>query len=256
MEFDFSMFDNYLWEDAVNLTVLTWNMDHWKRTNEQRNTAWKYLTENISFDVALLQECVPPHEINDLNNVIYREIGGRRNWGSAIVTLNLPVRELELKNSYPGALVAAEVTLPDDTVITAISLYGMIDSDGYATLTIHRMLSDLTPLLHKERSKRLFVIGGDLNVSLQWDEQYNNRDPAHKIVFDRLEDLGLINCTYQYYQGHIQTNRHPRSSVPWQNDYIFASKKISNKLVSCHVIENEIIREASDHNPVVTTFNI
>ena len=242
--------------DAVNLTFLTWNMDHWKRTKKQRSTAWKYLTENIHFGVALLQECVPPHEMNNHNNVIYREIGGNRKWGSAVVTFDFPVRELEFKNTYPGAVVAAEVFLPDDTVITAISLYGVIDSDGYVTVSLHKMLSDLTPLLHGERSKRWFIIGGDLNVSLQWDEQYKNRDPAHKIVFDRLEDFGLVNCTYQYYQGHIKTNRHPRSKIPWQNDYIFASKKISDKLFSCHVIENEMIRELSDHNPVVTIFNL
>ncbi|MTI95753.1 MAG: hypothetical protein FH749_09775 [Firmicutes bacterium] len=106
------------------LTVLTWNMDHWKRKHEQRREAWEYLTEVIRSDIALLQECVPPDNLPGYH-VIYREIGGSRKWGSAILT-RFPAEEVEFDNSHPGAVVAAEVTLPGRKNLTVISLYGVM----------------------------------------------------------------------------------------------------------------------------------
>ncbi len=131
-------------------------------------------------DIMLLQECVPPDEIDDHYNVLYKEIGGKRRWGSAIVTKGLPIKEIEFKNSYPGAVIAAEVMLPNGQPLTVISIYGMFD-EVYVTAAMHRVLSDLTPLLHKDWNKRLLAVGGDYNLSTQWDERYNNRDPSHTI---------------------------------------------------------------------------
>ena len=37
-------------------SIATWNMDNWKRTKEQRQTAWDYFTKQIQPDIALLQE--------------------------------------------------------------------------------------------------------------------------------------------------------------------------------------------------------
>lgn len=243
-------------KNTMKISIATWNMDSWKRNQEQRKAAWRYLTETISPDIALLQECVPPAKTDEDSKIIYQKIGGKRNWGSAVVTQEFPIQELEIKSSYLGALLGAEVTLPDESLISVISLYGLIDEDGYATTTLHRMLSDLTPLLHGRMGKRLFIMGGDYNVSTQWDEKYKNRDPSHRIFFERLEDFGLVNCTYKYFQSHVQTNRHPRSKTPWQNDYIHASKKISDRLVSCEVIDDSEIYEYSDHNPVIAIFDL
>lgn len=231
-------------------------MDHWKRKQEQREAAWKYLTETISPQIALLQECVPSVNINNQYKILYQEIGGTRKWGTAIAVRELPFQEINIHKSHPGAVVAAEITCPGEMVITVISLYGMFDNDGYVTTTLHRTLSDLTPLLHGERSKRLFIVGGDFNASTQWDERYKNRDPAHRLFFERLEDFGLINCTNKHYKKHVQTHRHSRSDFPWQDDYIYASKKIANKLVFCDIKSDKQVLELSDHNPVLAVFEL
>lgn len=149
--------------------------------------------------------------------------------------------------------MAADVEMPDITV-TEISVYGMLCKYNYATTTMHRILSDLTPLIHGQRSRRTFIMGGDYNVSPQWDERYKHRDPSHKLVFDRIEDFILVNCTLQYFGKHVQTNHHARSNYPWQNDYLHASKQLAAKLVSCKVYDEEEIRESSDHDPVVAYF--
>ena len=97
-------------------------MDNWKRTAEQRKRGWLYLLEDMAADMMLLRECVPADDIDDCYNVLFRGIGGNRPWGSAIVTKELAIKEIEFKNSYPGAVIAAEVTLPDGQPLIVISL--------------------------------------------------------------------------------------------------------------------------------------
>ena len=46
-----------------SFSAVTWNMDHWKRTAQQRRDAWSYLL-GLGCDVALLQECVAPGELD------------------------------------------------------------------------------------------------------------------------------------------------------------------------------------------------
>lgn len=203
--------------------------------------------------IALLQECVPAPDKSKDYNVIYREIGGTRNWGSAVLTRGYPIKEVEFENSLPGCVVAAEVEVPG-IILTAISVYGMLCKYNYATTTMHRILSDLTPLLHGQRGSRTFIMGGDYNVSPQWDERYKHRDPSHQLVLDRIEDLKLVNCTLHYFGKLVQTNHHARSNYPWQNDYLHASKKLAAKMMSCKVLDDERVREFSDHDPVVDFF--
>lgn len=231
-------------------------MDYWKHSQTQRDVAWNFLVNTLAPDIALLQECVPNIECEKRYNLLYREIGGPRRWGSAIITRDLPIQEVEFNNAYPGAVVAADVTLSNGLLLTVISLYGLIDEDGYATTTLHRMLSDMTPLLNGRTGRSCFLIGGDYNVSTQWDDHYRHRYPSHRIFFERLEDFNLINCTAKFHNGHVQTIRHPKSKIPWQNDYIHVSKKLAERLVSCEVVDGPEIREISDHNPVVAVFDI
>lgn len=213
---------------------------------------WHYLLNELQPDIALLQECVPPEALGNGYNILYQEIGGNRKWGNAIVTKGT-LTPVAFGNSQPGAVIVAEVSLGPE-IITAISVYGAFCQHEYVTTTMHHILSDLTHILHGQKSQRTFVLGGDYNVSTQWDERYNHRDPSHKLVLDRIEDFGLVDCTGQYFKGHVQTNRHSRSGFPWQNDYIHVLKQLAKRLSSCQVIDNDQVRAASDHNPVLAYF--
>ncbi len=239
----------------MEIKIVTWNMDHWKRTREAREMAWNYLDQTIAPDIALVQEAVPPTDRIDSETVLWLEISRTRKWGSGVLTKSFPLQEAQFQNSHPGSLVVADVELPHGVALTVASLYGLLDDNGYATTTLHRMLSDLTSLLHGKRRKRKIVIGGDFNASTQWDEHYP-QDPSHRIVFDRLKDFGLEDCLARFHPTHVQTNRHPKSNVPWQNDYIYASKEVADSLLSCYVIDDPEVYDLSDHNPVVAVFDI
>jgi len=240
------------------MRFVTWNMNYWIRNKQQRKLAWSYLFDELDPDIALLQEA----KIQTLNldnyNIIYHKLDGRRDWGSIIVAKNYRLFEHLIKNYYPGSrgLIAAEAQVSENIRITVINIYGQIDPDGYATTTLHHMLSDLTPILHKEGKKKFIVLGGDFNISKQWDEKYKNRDPLHKLVFDRLEDFGLVNCTGIFYGGHIKTYTHRRGNFPWQTDYLFVSSNLKERIKFCEVISSEEINELSDHSPILLELDL
>ncbi len=234
------------------MKIITWNMDYWKRNSEQRELAWNYLFDTIDPDVALIQEIVPPETIYDNHFALYHEIDSKRKWGTAIISKYPIRREIYINNSYPGAsgLIIAELQIPNNFLLTAINIYGQIDSNGYATTTMHHILSDLTIILDKQ-GKRNVILGGDFNVSEQFDSQYKGKFASHKLVFDRLEDFGLINCTKKFYNSYVQTHVHNRSKFEWQNDYIFVSKNIIDRVTGCEVVSGNNLLNLSDHYPVI-----
>ena len=216
-----------------------------------------YLDREIAADIALLQESAPIPE-RQKERCVWREIGKTRKWGSAVLTKNLPLAEIPLKrNDYPGALAVAEVTLPDESTLTLISIYGQLDEYGYSITTLHRMLSDLTHLFNgelQERGRPRVVIGGDLNASIQFDPKQRNN--SHRIFFQRLQDFGLVDCQGAFSKERPRTLRRAKSDSPWVNDYIFASESLVGKVLPSEVIENPEILALSDHNPLVVTLDL
>ncbi len=227
-------------------------MDFWKRNSKQRRLAWDYLTNDLNPDISLIQEIVPPKSSYDKMNVLYHQIDGKKRWGSAIISKYPIYKELYFYSRFDGSRgsIIAEIKIPDLFTVTVINIYGQIDTYGYATTTMHHILSDLTPILN-HKGKRNIILGGDFNVSEQFDKKYKGQFPSHKIVFDRLENFGLVNCTKHFYKEHIQTHFHNKSEYPWQNDYLFVSKNIMDKVLDCKVMQSNNLLELSDHSPVI-----
>jgi exonuclease III len=177
-----------------------------------------------------------------------------------VLTKELPITEIKLeKNDYPGALTVTDVTLPDNSTLVVVSMYGQLDKYGYSITTLHRMLSDLTHLFEGELrrgGRPKIILGGDLNASPQWDDKY--RVKTHRIFFQRLEAFGLVDCQGQFTKDRPRTLRHSKGRVPfpWVNDYIFASTSLVKKIVAHQVIERTEMLNLSDHNPVVVTFDL
>lgn len=151
----------------------------------------------------------------------------------------------------------AESAFTPDVEITLVSMYGLferIGGIGYTTPNLHRMLSDLTGLLDgRTHGDRNFILGGDLNASLQFDETYADES---RIFFERLEAFGLTNCFEPFYDDYVQTFRHNTSEGEWQIDYVFISDNLTDNLESCEVLDNQHVRKYSDHNPALITLDL
>ena len=247
-------------------------MDHWKQAGTSRERAWRFLDEAVRADVVLLQETSPPP---GRKCVGYREggIDRRRAWGSCVYAPRMIAAGIDtyaghggtfdLHGTYPGSVAVARIESEDFGPVTLVSVYGRLDK-GWALPTIHHVLSDLTPLLHAERRRNL-ILGGDLNVSTQLSSPW--RRYQHN-AFERIELFGLVNVTAAAADGplancpcadepcrHVQTQDHPRSRVPWQNDYLFATKTLADGLRGCEVVQPRDEHGAlSDHRVVVAHF--
>lgn len=275
------------------LRVATWNMDCWKAPRKPEGCrhadAWRYLIDDLAPDVALTQECVASPE---LGSVTYWPggISASRPWGSAVWANGFDlqaIRELEAiwrgnslgvsspAQTLPGAVALARVDLGSFGGMTLISVYGVIER-GYATTTMHRILSDLEPLFDDPRYGDDVILGGDFNVGTQWrgsDERFNPRDRS---VLDRLAAFGLVDCVDARRDElapepacpcldekpcrHIRTQwnlRYP--DTPYQNDYLFASEHLVRDRLARVEVHNALDHPAqafSDHCPIVATFEL
>ncbi|RDH86961.1 MAG: hypothetical protein DIZ78_05495 [endosymbiont of Escarpia spicata] len=229
-------------------------MAYWSHKRHETE-AWEYFTAEIGCDVLLSQESYPNLDILNSEQLVWNEIGDSRPWGSGVYSKNHKIKEYTFKNNFFGAVTAAEIEINPDLKLIVISLYGLMEKISnvvYAIPNLHRIFSDLTGILESRNSKHRVIIGGDLNASKQIDKQQTGN--SHQVLFDRLNEFGLVNCFDNYFSDFVQTHRHSRSNKPWQNDYFFISKRLEKHLVDCTVVDNDKVRKLSDHNPVIIEF--
>lgn len=258
------------------LRVVVWNVAH-------RSGAWAAL-DRLDADICLLNEAIVPEgRIGVWSSIgtLGRD-GKKRRWTAAVVSKHPTqvitgaraqwrgrVREVPFVCSRPGAWVAAQVETPVG-LITAVSLYGLLDE--FSDASVHRSLSELSPLMHDPRYRAHLVLGGDLNTGTQWpshEELFNARD---KGVLDRITSHGLSDCVLAKRPPgrlagcpclagdsctHVRTQRRAQQpAVPFQTDYLFASAKVGGALVSCEVLANDEWFAFSDHAPIVADFSL
>jgi exonuclease III len=244
----------------MRLRVVSWNI------NCRGAESWEYLERTLRPDVALLQEAVPP---DGVANVQWRPID-RRRFGSAIVTYGavsarplggVPLAEAtetDLPESHPGAFQVAEVALPGMAAVTMISLYGfmpkVMNQTAYATTTLQRSLSDLTPLLDTRRNGgRRVVLAGDLNATPQYSDKYDARH--QELVIERIGAFGLVDCLREAHGDYVTTFRRTRGAVTveYQDDWMFRTPNLV--LLSC-VVVGDAMGPYSDHAPIVAEFDV
>ena len=158
---------------------------------------------------------------------------------NGIFTKNLPFRELKIKTDYQGCIAVAEIPYNEE-LYTFVSLYAILEN-GYSITTLHRMFSDLTPILDGKMDswgkRRKVILGGDFNASLQWDEQQPGE--SHKIMFDRLENFGMVDLIREKYNQPVQTWRRKNAKRKWQLDYVFASQNITDRIKEVNVLYDQ-----------------
>jgi hypothetical protein len=281
--------------DIVSMKVVAWNMN-WKSAD--RN--WNAFRDggDLSCDVALLNEATaPPDDLGlevvtegvtvGLDDVVHEGLKTRR-WATAVASPHrlenppdvwaLPPkykdRRSKLKVSRPGAWTAALVKRERRQRITVISLYGLLDERSDAS--VHRSLSDLTPLFEDERYNEWLLLGGDLNtlctapagsMRLARDQSVLDRITKGFGLVDLLQEslrrhhpdrgrLAGCKCSLRGECQHTWTfRRRKTSTVPYQDDYLFASPRLAERLERCDALPFTPT-STSDHAPIVATFNI
>jgi hypothetical protein len=273
-------------------SVLVWNMALGSVPAKDAGANWARLEQLMATQpaqVALLNEAKVPQD----TQAIYEAAGTRgrdgkpRDWSTAVVSdwrldpiedarpTNYLGRErtrLPFQNSRPGSWTAATVHVPDGEPVSCIALYGLLDDLSDAS--VHRSLSEVSPVFSDPRYKERVILGGDLNLTTQWTNEDGLFDLARGVL-DRIEAYGLVDClkakrAHDRLPGclctlepctHTRTKWVPGSEdggYPHQMDYLFASRSLveEDRLVRCEALEPEMWKDRSDHAPIVAEFRV
>jgi len=267
-------------DKANTWSVVVWNMNE---AGSRKPRAWALLDEMLA-DISLVNEASIPKE---RSNGYFR--GGEathgldpkdRDWASAVLSpheLNDFADDVSttgphrapFANARPGSWTAVLAPIAKVGNVTAIALYGLLDERSDAS--VHRSLSDLTPLFENRRYNKRLVLGGDLNSWTGWPAGSPSlaRDES---IFQRIAAFGLVDCLVanptRDNRGRLQDCpcsfgpecRHTRTridrqhpEIPYQMDYLFASPALAERLVKCEALDLGS-DSPSDHFPIRATF--
>ena len=265
------------------MDVLVWNMQH-----DERN--WRLLRDGAELEADIHVLCEAPKPRKPIAAVgEWRTVGldddlpldrqrADRPWSTAVAARSGPAyitdarmargyqlpALLPFKPSRPGSWTAARVKA-GTSMITVIALYGLMDEKSDAS--IHRSLSELSPIFDHRKYGKDVLLGGDFNIVAN----PRSDDPAagrHLAVLARLEAYGLVNCLDQAERletdrfmdcpcGERPCTRHWRTyrrkgAAAYQEDYLFASRRMLRKLTGCEVLP---FRPSSEHAPLRASFS-
>lgn len=255
-------------------SIGTWNMDHWKRSRQQREKAWEYLRTQSSTDVMLFQESIAPPGFNQ-SQFVHREISGYRPWGSSVVAFSegTSVQEIDavrtrygakrfsMLGTFPGTVIVAQAEVPGIGPITCVSIYGLIDV--YAQTTMLRIVADLIPLFDSRFGSRV-VLGGDFNLSTAYSEDKPEL-PRHRAILNAVESLGLMNLAETAQDRPEPTSNCPCSEdkcfhIPtyhnMQIDWLYATPELARRCTHLRVDYGVVTDKLSDHASIVAEFQI
>jgi endonuclease/exonuclease/phosphatase family metal-dependent hydrolase len=238
---------------------------------------------SLEADIALLNEASPPPTASGIwrDETVGRD-AKRRKWSAAVLTPH-PVTEITdarpqwraskrnvpFECSRPGSWIAAQVEVTPGDTVTAVAMYGLLDE--LSDSSVHRSLSEISPVLDDRRYRQRVLIGGDLNTGTQWPsgDPFMHRDSN---VLERFAALGLVDCLSAMrpegrLEGcpctlgdgctHTRTRLDPRwPHVPYQMDYLWASRQLAKRLRSCTALATDEWFAISDHAPLVAEFDL
>lgn len=191
--------------------IVSWNI-------ARRQEPWAELAKDEALDVALLQEASPPQtRPSNLAGTTpdqaesWRMAGYDEDLCAAVAWFRSRVRVEplalqgaegtepgKLRSSRAGTFAAADLHL-DAEVITVVSMYGAWeqrlrhDSGIFADASVHRVLSDLAPLVYGAKNDRPMIVAGDLNIYRGYGEptRHDYWKARYDSVFSRFEAMGL-----------------------------------------------------------------
>jgi hypothetical protein len=259
------------------LRLVTWNLNHWRQPLmpvDTRRAAWDHLCTALGAGVALVQEAVPPLEL-DRGRAVYGEMAGHRNWGSAVVALAPevsvePIRSVRMRwsrrrfllaNTHPGSVAVARLCIHDVQPITLVSLYGVLD--GSSVSTMFRVIADLVPPFDSPDGARV-ILGGDLNVSR------STADPLSlarsEAVIAAMRSLGLVEAKTLVADSPITPADCPCGDggtcghiATWgtvELDHLFVTPTLAGNVIALTVDQSATDAGLSDHVPLVLDLNL
>ena len=250
------------------MKILTWNMaGAGFHTATPHSAAWDWLRGEATFDIALLQEAIPPSDLSDqFATVLFRPrvTTGPRVWGNCILARDAHYQEESAEvgpHWADRALPSFQLARSQDNLPWLVNVHSSSEpmsrfpresfvNDG--GLTCHRSrvweIEVAAHLVRQRVTAGRYLLGGDLNSALLLDKVRKHRN--NERLWANLAVQGFFDLRPNHYQHEQQTFFRPNTN-PYQLDHFFGDTTTRSATRSWSVL-TEIARDRqlSDHAPV------
>jgi len=103
-------------------------------------------------------------------------------------------------------------------------------------------------------SGKTFIVGGDLNTARLAEKVWPRH--GHVPFFERIANSIFFDCHQNLHGKEEQTFFRDNSIYPFQDDHLFVSHDLADRVKSCYALNNEAVRSLSDHIPLVTEIDV
>ena len=227
------------------MKILTWNLGYWQHSSHH-DQAWVYLCNDIKPDLAFLQEVKPPSWV-PRRTLLFQEIV--RGWGTVIYAPSLALLKKDF-SLHPGRVATASIALSDGLSLFVASIHAPIINGR-----VFPHLANIFAELESYHDSNSVIVGGDLNSARLAEKVWPGN--GHGPFFEQI-DRGdhWIDCCRKFHSTEIQTFFRANCSNPFQDDHIFTSCDLENRVRAANVINNELTRRVSDHIPLVVEIDL
>ena len=264
------------------MKVCTWNVN---KATKSREGVWQYLL-NIDADIIFLQEVNSiPEVINSKYTILKRKAITKndtpQNFSTAILVKGTIKEEIKLQSQHEwmnkelerfnGNLIAAKIILDSGFEANVISVYSpawYITKDRYEDIDVNDVKLKSNPelwvteilysaLLNENIKSNSWIVGGDLNSSLTFDNHSSKIFHGNWEIQERMENVGFIECLNTFNNKLIPTFKNPKGGkVIHQIDHLFVTSNIYKNLSNCVVGNQNLIfnDSLSDHLPIIGDF--
>jgi len=266
------------------MRIVTWNV---KRATT-KSPVWQLLLE-LSPDVVLLQEVNGfSDEIKEQFDIKYKHAitkdGNKQSFGTAVMVKGKIIEDIELVSKhdwvnkelsfFSGNILGCVVEIQKHSLINVMSVYSPawpVNKKRIRNIDVSDVKLENNPdvwateILWSGLKERLpskihqWVIAGDFNASETFDYMWAGGPRGNKIVLDRMNDLGLIECL-KLYKGELTPTfkNLGNNKVIHQLDHLFVNNDFATNLKQCVTGDQEKIfgESISDHLPVIADFSV
>ena len=259
------------------MRLISWNMGcaYGSRYKQSNPRTWRQLLA-WEPDIALVQETLHPGGHLDPDTFLFSPYGWCTDQGRQIGTLVYSrtggLRQPDTSGQFlpvlPGQVTLAELRIGDtdvpmllasvhaDTRAVDRALLNGHDLDGVAgshTTKIYPVDLILAELAAITPGRR-FIIGGDLNVSVRFDDRYTRGSDLYGSVewFGKARDAGWRNAHRKFHAGDQRTLFRPgKPDEHFQIDHLFSDHDTWAELSRCDVLAVPLLEEFTDHAPLL-----
>lgn len=219
------------------------------RYRRRHAEAWTYVLAELDPDVLLVQEALLSSiESARCDAVALCTLADGVDAGTAVLVRGTSAAPVEVQaigaSTYFACARLDAVAGP--LVVGSVHVYpGHRHAQDLAELT--RVASSLS-------DDAAVLIGGDFNAARRFDEVYGGT--KHRSFFEGMGARGLRDVHFALHGREVQTFWGHQAKEKYQDDHFFLSESWAARVRSCQVVDNETVRELSDHAAVVLELRI